>query len=94
MSRSGFAFDTAALDAEIARIAPDLADAPERVRSFLTSVQVMLTGSGLEAARHAEIVARDARGVALLNEQYRRTREELATGSAQKRICLVDSVAG
>lgn len=66
------------VDAEIRRVAPALADVPEQTARFLSNVQSMLVaGSGIEAARFAAEVAREAQTVALMRVEYMRLRADL-----------------
>ena len=74
------------LDAELRRIAPHLADVPERVARFLGNVQRMLTSSGLEAGRYAAEVAREAEEVALLRAEWADMRTRIAETMAAEAI--------
>lgn len=66
------------IDAELRRIAPELADVPARVDRFLANVQRMLVSSGLEARRCAAEVTREAEEVAVLRSEWAAARARIA----------------
>lgn len=70
------------IDAELRRIAPHLADVPERVSRFLSNVQRMLASSGLEARRYAAEVAREAEEIAILRAEWAEMRARIAETAA------------
>jgi hypothetical protein len=66
------------IDAQIRERAPALADVPAQIARFLSNVQSMLVaGSGIEAARFAAEVAKEAETVALMRVEYMRLRADL-----------------